>query len=301
MKAVKKFFPLILTLCALVGVPAALSFLSNFSWQSEPVWTYMEFGLWPQTRAAESVEVDQSEPVSAGAFVYCKGSDGEWYARLGQDWFKVEPITWRVLQDKNGSRLLLCQNILACGAYYAGASAERTVGGQKIFPNNYKHSRVRAWLNGLSDFSGKGFLQTAFASEEQEQIQRSAVDNSERSTNPDSDVIWNGGKNIYYCEDTSDKIFLLSEREASRAAFGFGVYDSYGAGSARITMPTDFARAQGVRQDESGLYGGWWWLRSPSYSYSDSARGVTDFGYGCDLDRVDAAGGGIVPALWLKP
>ena len=92
----------------------------------------------------------------------------------------------------------------------------------------------------------------------------SAVDNSARSTNPDTKgVLWNGGKNIYFCEDTSDKVFLLSEREATKSAFGFGVYDSYGAGSARIRM-------------------------------------ATDFGYACDLDKVSAAGGGIVPAVRLK-
>ena len=75
--------------------------------------------------------------------------------------------------------------------------------------------------------------------------------------------MWNGGKNEYYCEDTSDKVFLLSEREATKSAFGFGVYDSYGAGSARIRM-------------------------------------ATDFGYACDLDKVSTSGGGIVPAIRLK-
>ena len=68
----------------------------------------------------------------------------------------------------------------------------------------------------------------------------SAVDNSARSTNPDTKgVLWNGGKNEYYCEDTSGKVFLISEREATKGAFGFGAYDSYGAGSARIRMATD--------------------------------------------------------------
>ena len=287
--------PLIFTALALVGVPAALSFLSNFSWQSEPVWTYLEFGSWPQTRAAGDVLLDQSEPLSAGAFVYCKGSDGALYARFGQDWFKVEPITWRVLEDKKGFRLLLAENILACGPYYDDAAAERTLGGKRIFSNNYKHSRVRAWLN-------ETFLQTAFSQEEQALIETTLVENGERSTNPDTKGgLWNGGKNIYACEDTRDKVFLLSEREATKSAFGFGVYDSYGAGSARIRKPTDFARAQGIRQDATGLYGGWWWLRSPSYSFDDSARGVTDFGYACDLDKVSAAGGGIVPAIRLKP
>lgn len=286
--------PLIFTALALVGVPAALSFLSNFSWQSEPAWTYIEFGSWPQTRAAGDVLVDQSEPLSVGAFVYCKGSDGALYARLGQDWFKVEPITWRVLEDKKDSRLLLSENILACGPYYDDAGSERTLGGKKVFSNNYMRSRVRAWLN-------ETFLQTAFSQEEQALIETALVENGERSTNPDTKGgLWNGGKNIYACEDTRDKVFLLSEREATKSAFGFGVYDSYGAGSARIRKPTDFAKEQGVRQDETGLYGGWWWLRSPSYSFDDSARGVTDFGYACDLDKVSAAGGGIVPAIRLK-
>ena len=265
MKAIRKFLPLIFTALALVGVPAALSFLSNFSWQSEPVWTYMEFGLWPQTRAAEGLVVDQSEPLAAGAFLYCKGSDGALYAKLGQGWFKVEPITWRVLSDKKGFRLLLAEKILACGSYYDVAGGNRSAGGATIYSNNYKHSRVRAWLNGLSDFSGKGFLQTAFSQEEEALIERTLVENDQRSTNPDTKgVLWNGGKNSCACEDTMDKVFLLSEREATKSAYGFGVYDSYGAGSARIRMPTDFAKAQGVRQDESGLYGGWWWLRSPS-------------------------------------
>ncbi len=254
----------------------------------------MEFGLWPQTRAAEEVEIDQSEPLTVGAFDYCKGSDGALYARLGQDWFKVEPITWRVLEDKKGFRLLLSENILASGSYCDEADGTRTIGGQKIFSNNYKHSRVRAWLN-------ETFLKTAFSADEQERIQRTAVDNSARSTNPDTrGVLWNGGKNAYSCEDTSDKIFLLSEREATKSAYGFSVYDAYGAGSARIRAPTDFAMAQGVRQDAPGRYGGWWWLRSPSYSFEDNAYCVTDFGYGCDSDRVDSAIGGIVPALWLK-
>ncbi|MBO7123378.1 MAG: hypothetical protein J6V90_08880 [Treponema sp.] len=294
-KIVRKFLPLILLALALVGVPAALSFLSNFSWQSEIVWTYVEFGSWPQTRAAEGVEIDQSEPLAVGAFLYCKGSDGALYAKLGQDWFKVEPITWRVLSDKKGSRLLLAEKILACGSYYDVAGGNRSAVGATIYSNNYKHSRVRAWLN-------ETFLQTAFTAEEKERIQLSAVDNSERSTNPDTkSVLWNGGKNKYFCEDTSDKVFLFSEREATKSAFGFGVYDSYGAGSARIRMPTDFAKAQGARQDPTGRYGGWWWLRSPSYSFDDSARGVTDFGYACDLDKVSATGGGIVPAIRLKP
>ncbi len=215
-KTVRKFLPLILTALALVGLPAALSFLSNFSWQSEPVWTYIEFGSWPQTRAAGDVLVDQSEPVSTGAFVYCKGSDGALYASLGQAWFKVEPITWRVLEDKKGSRLLLAENILASGPYYDGADGERIVGGQKIFSNNYKHSRVRAWLN-------ETFLKTAFSAEEEGRIQMSAVDNSERSTNPDTKGgLWNGGKNIYACElagSANDSTGISNSAEISSAVY----------------------------------------------------------------------------------
>ena len=152
-----------------------------------------------------------------GANTYYKGSDGAWYAKctektnesgykysdgtdVAQDsanstkYFKVEPIKWRVLtNDYNGKKLLLAESILINCDYYGYYNVNRTIGNSTVYPNNYKESRVRAYLNGLSytkkesdsadqvtdsTFAGKGFLQTAFTSTAQNQIATTNVDNS---------------------------------------------------------------------------------------------------------------------------
>ena len=58
---------------------------------------------------------------------------------------------------------------------------------------------------------------------------------------------------------------MLSEQEATKAAYGFAVYDEYGEDNTRIRVTTDYAKATGAYQDSTAGYGGWWWLRSPFF------------------------------------
>ena len=257
------------------------------------------FGSWPQTIKASNVEVsEQSESKTVGAFTYYKGSDGQWYAKVKENayesgykysdgrtvaqssansykWFKVEPIKWRVLTasyNGTGRKLLLAENILTNCAYYDkildGIIIIRTIGGNTVYPHNYEHSKIRAFLNGRSyqkkesasaaqvtcdDYLSKGFLQTAFTADELATIADTSVDNSARSTNPDaSATLWNNGENQYASDTpTTDKVFLLSEQEATKSDYGFDVCDAYkGDGthneSARIRITTDYAKASGV-------------------------------------------------------
>ena len=52
---------------------------------------------------------------------------------------------------------------------------------------------------------------------------------------------------------------------------------------------------------ESRYYGnGWWWLRSPYYRNSYSARSVYDGGNADYDDSVSLTGFGVVPALRIK-
>ncbi|MBQ4496531.1 MAG: hypothetical protein II973_03415, partial [Spirochaetaceae bacterium] len=143
----------------------------------------------------------------------------------------VEPIKWRVLNpNASGNKILLAESILTANVvYYDYYGVNRTIGNVTVYPNNYEHSKIRAYLNGLSyavkasdsaeqttdsTYSGKGFLQTAFTSTAQSLIATTAVDNSAASTNPASNAnLWNSGTNDYACDGTSDKIFLLSEKE----------------------------------------------------------------------------------------
>nr|MCR4940171.1 DUF6273 domain-containing protein [Treponemataceae bacterium] len=101
--------------------------------------------------------------------------------------------------------------------------------------------------------------------------------------------------------NTSDKIFLLSEQEATRSSYGFGTYRSYGAGNERIRVTTDYAKANYAYQNTTSGYGGYWWLRSPRYYSSYDARSVDDYGYaGSDYDYVYDSFYGLCPALSIS-
>ncbi len=275
------------------------------------------FGLWPQTRKAENVTVDKNETESHGIFTYCKGSDEEWYFEAGRDdWFKVEPIKWRVLTTNyngTGNKLLLAETILESIEYYYYNYSDiyRTINGKTVYPNNYEHSKVRAFLNGLSykknndymvdgnlvhtqvdcdDYLGKGFLHSAFTDVEQSLIVTTEVNNGQRTTNPDDNAtLWNGGNNPYASDmSTNDKIFLLSEQEITKKEFGFSAYDQDGPDKTRARNTTDYA---------TEAYLGWW-LRSPCCDKNSRARSIwitegkanSNFG-------VNDCNGGIVPAL----
>lgn len=281
------------------------------------------FGTFPQSEKASTVSIT-SESKTVGSFTYYKGDDNEWYAELNSQYYKVEPIKWRVLTvnyNGTGKKLLLAENILINCKYYDYYNGNRTISTATIYPNNYEHSRVRAYLNGLSyqkkasdsaqesneAFVNKGFFQTAFTQAEQDAIATTTVVNNERSTNPDSnDKQWNNGANQYASDTpTSDKIFLLSLQEATKADYGFAAYNEYnGDGthndSTRIRITTAFAQANGAYQHGTSGYGGSWWLRSPTYSDIDFARGVDFYGGAYGNRRVNIDNVGVVPALCLQ-
>ena len=288
------------------------------------------FGTFPQSLKADGIDVNETDSKTVGSFTYYKGSDGEWYAKLESKYYKVEPIKWRVLttnydHDGNastpGKKLLLAENILINCMYYdysnVNSNGNRTIGTATIYPNNYEHSRVRAYLNGLSyqvkagdsetqeadeSLVNKGFFQTAFTTQEQDAIATTTVVNNARSTNQDSnDKEWNNGANQYASDTpTSDKIFLLSEQEATKADYGFAAYDASGTGNTRIRMPTAFAKANGVFQNTTAGYGGGWWLRSPLYNNSSNSLLVVSSGHAHFTSSVRKDDGGVVPALCLN-
>ena len=297
---------------------------------------YKKFGDWPQTIKADGVTVGSGTLVRGG-LSYHVGSDGNYYVKAAEKaygsgkeykysdgtqagqggtsekWFKVEPIIWRVLNAKDGkyneseNPLLLAENILTGGIEW------------HTNQNNYMESNIRKWLNGnsgsgaQSDYNGAaGFLQTAFTPEAQKLITPTTVDNSVTSTLPNTLTEeqkkrrkWNNGQNDYVCGNTTDKIFLLSEQEATKSDYGFAEFDAGGQGDARIRVTTDYAKATEALQDFTVGYGGRWWLRSPeclnsfnaySISYIGSADGNATF-VGSDFVN---EGAGVVPALSIS-
>ena len=271
----------------------------------------ISFGTFPQSKKADDVTVDESENTIVSMFTYYKGDDGEWYAKKESDYYKVEPITWRVLTDNyNGNRLLLAENALMPIQYYDNLN-QRTINGSDIYANNYEHSKVRAWLNGIayrknnssnSEYKDKGFLQTAFTEEEQEKIATTEVDNSEESTRL-SENRGDDSKNLYACENTNDKIFLLSQKEVTTNNYGFPVYDAITP--TRLRVATDFAVAHGAVRNSTTVCSQWW-LRSPrAVDVADTKGELVRVVYSDGRAAYNSANNStymcVVPALCIVP
>lgn len=179
---------------------------------------YIYFGRWPQSKKEDSVTVTQgvskAAPVENAAW-YFTGSDGEiyfkgsrWYGSLETVFYKVEPIKWRILEEKDGEALLLSDKIIDV-EYFGGS-------------NCYSGSNLDEWMN-------RHIYGTAFTDEERELILLSHIDNSVESTglkeNPD------------VVGDDEEYIFLLSYKEA---------FQSYGlTNEDRAKTSTDFAISRG--------------------------------------------------------
>ncbi len=266
---------------------------------------YIYFGEYPQTVKANDVTITETQD-SRG---YYLGSDGCYYAKvLAQPasgpsfkfstgatissyttyYFKVEPIRWRILSESNGTAFILCDSIIANSAYQSswyqsGTNWYTNANGAPAdtYANNYQYSEIRAWLNAQ-------FYETAFSDLQQALIQTVLVDNSAASTT--------SAANSYVCENTQDKIFLLSYKEAMNSAYGMGSKE------ARQMIISDYGRATGVYMaTDSSYYGnGNWWLRSPRDNASNQACTVSTGGYTDQIVAVSNQNYGVVPALWIR-
>jgi len=204
-------------------------------------------------------------------------------------WFKYEPISWDVLSvDETGGPLVMADKILDSRDYYH-LPTRRNSGDATVYPNNYKESDIRSWLN-------NDFYNQAFSAIEQSSINTTAVDNSVASTGYTT--------NYFACENTSDKIFLPSYVEAANAAYGLSTQTS------RIRQATDYAKAMGVCVYTSNGSSRWW-LRSPAffdwegyYAKFINNDGDIDYTYhdddGIISNFVNLADYGVLPAFRIN-
>ena len=173
-----------------------------------------------------------------------------------------KPIEWIVMKNEGNQILLLSKYVLDAKPYNKEWE-DVTV--------TWETSDIRKWLN-------NEFYTTAFNKTEKAKIQTSLIKNEDNSEYGTS-----GGN------DTEDKVFLLSEKEAETL---------FSNDEEKITKATEYAEKSVVYGNEEKAV--LWWLRSPG-GYSENAAVVDRYGW---VDRygfiVNINDGGVRPALYLN-
>ena len=171
-----------------------------------------------------------------------------------------KPIEWIVMKNEGNQVLLLSKYVLDAKPYnedWEGVT--------------WQTSDIRQWLN-------NEFYTTAFNKSEKAKIQTSLIKNEDNSEYGTSEG-----------NDTEDKVFLLSEKEAETL---------FSDEEERIAKATEYAEKSGVYVNKEKA--AWWWLRSPG-DYGFSAAGVDDDGWVYRIGyNVDYSSDGVRPALHLN-
>lgn len=191
-------------------------------------------------------------------------------------YFRYEPIKWRVL-NVNGTDAFLLADKALDEQRYNNSNVSIT----------WETCIIRSWLNGYDsssnsygrDYTKFNFINTAFTTSE-----RSAIKTTEVANDNNISYGTAGGN------DTSDKVFLLSENEVynSNTAFSYGFTKSDSkCDEGRRCKSSTFAKAMGAFSSIYSTFAGncLWWLRSPGkYAYTaahvEDDGGVYSIGYG---------------------
>lgn len=194
-------------------------------------------------------------------------------------WFKWEPIQWRILSTSSDDAFLITDKVIDSQQYYHEKSNEKKIrrpydssSMENVYDNNYKYSDIRGWLN-------TEFYDDAFGDNIKNYIKTTSVDNSALSTGYTS--------NPYVCDDTYDKVFLLSSKEVNDNK---NICETYA---------TDYARCQGTIMN-NGI-AGYWWTRSTTYTSGGTKASAWRNGLDSLYDiRVNISSVGIRPALHIS-
>lgn len=232
----------------------------------------LTYGLYPQKNVNDSTLVSALNTLttqdSNGWYLY----EGDYYAKFSTKnsgyfdngtkfvtgtayWFKCEPIVWNILSIDYDKYYIISSVLLDAHCYYNSILNRGSYSWETVYPNNYKYSDIRTWLN-------EDFYNSAFALGNSH-IQTKTVYNHAYTT--DSSV------NNYACADTKDKVFLPSYKDYTYPYLsGFSTLP--GPTNTRYCKTTDWARARGAYYSTSSshLYNGHYWTRSPSSDPNES-------------------------------
>lgn len=187
-------------------------------------------------------------------------------------WFNYDPIKWDVIDQGDGQLFITSDIILDSQSFYHEMSEEEFIHNDGSgFANNYELSDIRSWLN-------ETFYASAFADDSA--IVTTSVDNSLASTLDSA--------NPYICNDTEDKVFLLSREELS---------ENLPTSELSVTG-SDYAKCQGLyvaKENDKGF----WALRTPRPNEPYQLRYITNNG-SISYDSITKTSLGVRPACWIN-
>ncbi len=143
--------------------------------------------------------------------------------------------------------------------------------------NNYALSHIRAWLN-------SSFYNTAFNDAQKAIVKTTTVDNSEASTGQTD--------NHNVCENTNDKMFLLSLADVQNEDYGFT------SDITRQCKGSKYAIVQGLHVADDDMTV--WWLRTANDNSNIDARYMHNSGVYYYTTGVSRTHNGIRPACWIR-
>ena len=243
-------------------------------------WTYVYFGVYPQTIMPSNVTITNQTKTIGGRTCYL-GSDKMYYYKCKENgypdtekdendneyrvyyyysdgslvktsdadsyrYFRMEPIKWRVVTNSynnTGKALLLAEDALDGGRKFAD------------------HTTVPYNRTEMYSFLNTAFMNAAFTTKARNLIESTYVINSEEHTYP---KIANDGWKHYHSQTWSyayEKIFLLSVRETTDPDFGFSS-DPFIEDKAGIRISTDYTKANYTWNSTDPGWGSMWWTRS---------------------------------------
>lgn len=249
----------------------------------------LTYGLYPQTHVNDEALISSLNELTVSESTGWHLYDGSYYAKRSAEryassytfsdgtkivegaeyWFKCEPIEWKILSSSDGTYSLV-SNILLDVRVFDNSS------------NNYANSNIRSWLN-------EDFYNSAFALSDSI-IKTTRVDNSASTLIYDIDT--------YACEDTDDKVYLLSFKDYLNG-------DYFYEDGSRYCPITDWAVVNNamywsVNDDQSNQHNGYYWMRSPLPTNSSWAMLVYYSANPGSAIAVNANGICVRPALTIK-
>jgi hypothetical protein len=196
--------------------------------------------------------------------------------------FIFEPILWRVLNIVDNKALLVSQKLIDEQEFFVGRRRRKDK--KTIYMNNYEYSHIRSWLN-------NNFYETAFNESEKSIILTTEVCNNSYTTKNEN--------NCYVCNDTLDKVFLLSFNEAKTL---------FANNKDRWKKATEYTKSQGCfayKTPDAKYNNAGWWLRSPDHKYENCVRcvgyggGLGDGGFSCSNEPANTLAS-IAPAIYIQ-